>query len=174
MNCIDLKNEKGFTLVELLLYLSVSAIIITVVSVFIITLNEVRIKNQVIATVEEQGAYIAGLINQHIRSAEKVLQPLSSGSSNNELILEIIPQEKSPTRIYLKEDIMMLSEGSSIPIPISDTRIIVSDLKFSNVTPSGSSGHIWHSFIIKAKSDSNRYFYEYTKTFESGASIRRN
>jgi competence protein ComGC len=42
MNCIDLKNEKGFTLVELLLYLSVSAIIITVVSVFIITLNEVR------------------------------------------------------------------------------------------------------------------------------------
>jgi type II secretory pathway component PulJ len=106
------KNEKGFTLVELLLYLSVSSIIITVVSVFIITLNEVRIKNQVIATVEEQGAYIAGAINQHIRSAEKVLQPLSSGSSNNELILEIMPQEKSPTRMYLKEDIMMVSEGS--------------------------------------------------------------
>ena len=40
------RNNRGFTLVELLLYVSISGVILLVISVFLSTLLESRVKNQ--------------------------------------------------------------------------------------------------------------------------------
>ncbi len=170
----SIKMKKGFTLIELLLYLSVSAIIITIVSIFLATLNEIKIKNQVISTVEEQGMYISDVINATVRVAKKTVTPNASGATSLVLELEMIDATKSPTKIYVTDGILYMKEGAKEALAITDSRIALSELKFYNVTPSGATGHIWYSFKVKAQSQSNRYQYEYEKVFESGASVRYN
>jgi prepilin-type N-terminal cleavage/methylation domain-containing protein len=169
-----LTTKKGFTLIELLLYLSVSAIIITIVSIFLATLNEIKVKNQVISTVEDQGMYISDVINATVRVAKKTITPNSSGASSLSLELEMVASTKSPTKLYVTDGVLYIKEGASEPLAITDSRIAISELKFFNVTPSGATGHIWYSFKVKAQSQSNRYQYEYEKIFETGASVRYN
>jgi prepilin-type N-terminal cleavage/methylation domain-containing protein len=174
MQQAHLKMKKGFTLIELLLYLSVSAIIITIVSIFLATLNEIKVKNQVISTVEEQGMYVSDVINSTIRIAKKTVTPNASGASSLTLELEMVDSTKSPTKVYVTDGILYIKEGTKDALAITDSRIALSELKFFNVTPSGAIGHIWYSFKVKAQSQSNRYQYEYEKVFETGASIRYN
>ena len=70
-------------MIELLLYLALSAAILLAVSVFLSILLRSRIKNQTVAEVEQQGIAVMNHLTAAIRSAENINEPalgLSAGS----------------------------------------------------------------------------------------------
>src|SRR3989344_8594659 len=77
------ETKNGFTLVELLLYVAISSVILLVTSLFLSVLLESRIKSQVIAEVEQQGAQVMQIMTQSIRNAETINSPAQgvSGAS---------------------------------------------------------------------------------------------
>jgi len=76
-----LKYKKGFSLVELLLYISIASILLLAISVFFSFLLRARIKNQVIAEVEQQGLSVMHLMTQTTRNAEAIILPVQSVSA---------------------------------------------------------------------------------------------
>ena len=67
-----MKNASGFTIIELLLYTAISAAMIASISIILSTLLEIRVKNQSIVEVEQQGQILMIGLTQAIRNADTV------------------------------------------------------------------------------------------------------
>ena len=76
------KNKRGFTLIEILLYISMVSIIVLSISSFFVLIQRVKIKNQVITNVNNQGLFISGILDRTIRETSSIDEPSTGQSSN--------------------------------------------------------------------------------------------
>lgn len=115
-------KQNGFTLVELLLFLGLAAIMGgTLVSVYIAT-QESRVRQQGIAGVEQRGTQILELIGTNVRRAEAVLDP-TAGNTGSVLALQMGLNVEFPTIIGTASGTFVLIQKtlSSALIPMNIT-----------------------------------------------------
>src|SRR3989338_10609748 len=77
------KNLGGFTLVELVLYVGLAAVMILSVSIFLSTMLQARVRNQTVLEVESQGIQVAQRILQVVRNPLGVYSPLGGLSDSS-------------------------------------------------------------------------------------------
>lgn len=165
-------GQKGFTLLELLLYIATSAAILLIISGFLSVLLRARIKNQTVADVESQGQAVMRVITQTIRNSALVNSP-AQGASLTSLSLNTYTPISSPTIIDLSAGTLRIKEGAAAEIPITNSRVVVSGVSFQNLSRTGSPGTIRVQFTLTRINLSGRSEYDYTKTFTSSASLRQ-
>src|SRR5674476_477978 len=88
--------RKGFTLIEMLLYLAILSIMVLAFSSFLSFSYTSRVKATVIAEVEQQGSQTMSLITQNIRNAASITAP-ASGVVASSLTLTEYTGAVSPT-----------------------------------------------------------------------------
>jgi type II secretory pathway pseudopilin PulG len=89
-------RSTGYTLIELLLYVSILGSLLTAISLYFSTSTESRVKNQSIAEVNLQGALIMDRITQIIRNADSITTPAVNTCANS-LTLVVPTGALSPT-----------------------------------------------------------------------------
>jgi len=166
-----MKNNKGFTLIELLLYISIAAVMLLIISVFLSTLLQSRIKNQTIAEVDQQGAQVIQIVTQSIRNAEGINSPVQ-GASASLLSVDVFNSSDDPTIFDLSSGAIRIAEGVGSPLPITNSRLVVSGLNFQNLSHDNTSGIIRVQFTLTHVNPENRNEYDYNKTFYASASLR--
>ena len=164
-------HEKGFTLVELLLYVAMTTIMVGTISVFLFIILQVRVKNQVINEVEQQGQQVVQRINQVVRNATGITVP-SIGVSGASTTLTVTPAGNSPTVFDLSTGALRITEGAGSPIVLTNARVTVSALTFTNTSRSAISKDLRVTFTLTAVNSSGRNEYDYTKTFTTSAHVR--
>jgi type II secretory pathway pseudopilin PulG len=141
-----LPAHKGFTLIELLLYVAIIGAVVFSIAGFLSLLMQSRVKNQTIAEVEQQGVQVMQIITQAGRNAGDInftaAFDLSSGA---------------------------IRENS---IALTNSRVIASNLIFSNLSRAGTPGTVRIQFTITHVNPSGRNEYDYSKTFYASATIR--
>ncbi len=167
-----LSEKSGVTLIEMLLYISISAIMLTAVALFLQLITTSRIKNQVVNEVEQQGLQIMQEINQKIRNSEAVISP-TVGNSASSLSLDLYNPLKDPAVYSLSSGNLELSEGAGSTSYLNSNQTIVTNLVFTNLTRDNSESVIRIEFTLDHINPSGRNEYNYSKTFYSTASIRR-
>ncbi|PKL72744.1 hypothetical protein CVV26_00595 [Candidatus Kuenenbacteria bacterium HGW-Kuenenbacteria-1] len=170
-NSYQLKATKGFTLIELLLYISIASIMLLAISIFLFLLLQSRVKNQTIAEVEQQGLAVMQIITQTARNAEAIISPLQ-GISASSLTLDVIASANDPTIFDLTNGVIKIKEGTGSNVSITNSRVIVSNLSFSNLSRTNTSGIIRIQFTLIHQNLSNRNEYNFSKTFYGSASLR--
>lgn len=143
----NLQAHRGFTLIELLLYVSLSGIILLSVSIFMASLLEARVKNQTIATVEQEGAQVMEVINQAVRNATAINSP-ATGTSAVLLSINTTIPANNPTIFDLASGTIRIKEGAGSAVPLTSNRNIVSGLNFQNLTKPFTSGNIRTLFTL--------------------------
>lgn len=166
-----LLTNKGFTLVELLLYISLISIMLFVISDFFFLIIKSRVKNQVIAEVEQQAVQAAQMITQAGRNAENVTSPGAGGNAAF-LTLDMADISKNSTIFDLSGGVIRIKEGAGSPIPLTNSRVIASDLNFQNLSYAGTPGTIRVSFTLSHVNPENKNEYDYSRTFYASASLR--
>lgn len=166
------KSDAGFTLVELLLYVGISAILLLVISVFLSSLLQSRIKNQTIAEVEQQGAQVMQLIAQTARNAEAITSP-AQGANASFLILDVIAPASDPTVFDLSSGAIRITEGAGSAIALTNSRVAASALAFQNLSRAGTPGAIHIQFTLAYVNPEGRNEYSFTKTFIGSATLRQ-
>lgn len=96
MNVACKANQNGYTLIELLLYISIVSSLLISVSLFFATTADSRIKNQSISEVNKQGELAMDIITQTIRNADSITSPIASASGTS-LTLVVPTGSLSPT-----------------------------------------------------------------------------
>lgn len=96
MRIIYSTSQKGYTLIELLLYISILGSLLTGISLYFVTATTARVKNQSIAEVDRQGTLVMDYITQTIRNANSITSP-TAGSTANGLTLAVPTAPLSPT-----------------------------------------------------------------------------
>ena len=166
------KNNSGFTIIELLLYIILVSVLLLVVSTFLGTILKSRIKNQTIAEVTQQGQYTMNIITQTIRNSESINSPTMTNNATL-LDLDVINTTNDPTVFDLLGGALRITEGIQSPINLTSTStVVVSNLRFDNLSRTGTPGNIKIEFTISHINPSGRYEYDYSKTFYSSASLR--
>lgn len=165
------KNSSGFTLVELLISLSVVGILIVGVADFYTTIVQARVKNQTVAEVERQGIFAMRLITQTIRNAENITSP-TSGTSAGSLTLDIFESADDPTVIDSSNGRLRITEGTENPVFLTNTLVTLSNLTFSNLTQVSTPGIVRVSFTLTRANQTGTQEYDYAKTFTTSAALR--
>lgn len=141
------KKQKGFTLIEILLYLAISVVMVVLIgSVGVNVLTTLASVHT-----EEELQYNSQFITEKIRTivndAETIGIP-TSGATSSVLSLTMSDPAKNPTIIDVVDGRLRMQEGSDTPQFLSGQNVVVSAVTFSNVTYMGSDGTVRVSFDI--------------------------
>ncbi len=96
MGHIHTAVEKGYTLIELLLYIVLLGILLGATTTYFGAILDARVKNQSISEVDQQGAAAMEYITQTIRNADSITSP-TAGATANSLTLAVPTGALSPT-----------------------------------------------------------------------------
>ncbi|NQV00819.1 MAG: prepilin-type N-terminal cleavage/methylation domain-containing protein [Parcubacteria group bacterium] len=166
-----MKTNKGFTLIELIIYISLVSIMLLGIASFSRTILQTRAKNQVIAEVEQQGIQIAQILSQKIRNAENIIAP-TLGNNANSLTLDVVAVAQDPTVFSLDAETIKIEESGANQINLTNSKVIASGLVFQNLSRTDTPGIVKFSFTLDYDNQSGRPKYNYSKTFYGSISLR--
>lgn len=164
-------NPSGFTMIELLIYISLTVMIFLAVASFSKIILENRMRSQVISDVEYHGYRIMDTIGFAVRNAQNITIP-AAGNISPGITLNMADTLKDPTVFFLDNGVLKVQEAGSQFVDMSNEHIIVSDISFENLSRPDTPGTIKYSFTLKYNNPANRGEYSYSKTFYSSASLR--
>ncbi len=170
-NSQEPKAHRGFTLIELLLYVTLSSAILFVVIAFLSQLLQSRIKNQVMAEVDQQGVQVMQLMTQTIRNAQSITAP-TPGISAASLTIATSVTSTTPTVFDLSASAIRITEGASSSIPLTNGRIAATGLTFQNLSRLGTPGVVRIQFTLVYLNPANKVEYQYQQTFIDTAALK--
>lgn len=130
-----MNKERGFTLIELLLYISIISIILLATSAFLYSIINARVKNQTLSEVEGQGTQVMQILTQTIRNSALISSP-ANGATGTILSVNTPVAGNNPTVFDLSAGVLRMKEGTASVIPLTNSRVAVSDLSFQNLNNS--------------------------------------
>ena len=164
-------STKGFTLIEMLLYVAICSIILISLVTFLSFLLNAGVKNQTIAEVEQNGLQVTQFMTQIIRNAKSITTP-SLATSSSTLSIKTVSTTTDPTLFYVASGTLRIKEGSGSGIPLTSGKVTVSSLVFKNTSASSTDGgSIDISFVVSYINQSNTNEYSFSKTFNATASF---
>lgn len=137
----SIKDKNGFTLIELLLYVSLSAVVLFALVMFVSSLLEARVRNQTVATVDQEGNRVVSLITQTVRNSITINSP-TAGTESASLSLNTGIGGNDPTVFSLVGGTIMMTEGANTPVALTSNLVIVSNLNFRNLSRPGTPGNV--------------------------------
>ncbi|HLD25401.1 MAG TPA: prepilin-type N-terminal cleavage/methylation domain-containing protein [Patescibacteria group bacterium] len=128
-----MKKIQGFTIIELLVYIALTSILISLMSqIFLATLG-VRLESQSTTNVQQDGRYIMSRLSYDVRRATSIEVPLS-GQTSSSLSLRIFENGAYQTYTYAVSNTdLMLSSGSDTD-PLTSSGTTVESLSFRRVS----------------------------------------
>ena len=165
-------RKKGFTLIEVMLYVSISGMVLFVIFLYMSLVVNSNVKNQVVREVEEQGDQAMRQVLQLIRDSEFANNP-TIGNSSTFLSLEVVDLIKDPTLVELSGNNLSIKEGLDSYVSLTNNKVVVSNLNFENLGRTDTNGSLRISFTITHINLGNRQEYIYEKVFTSTASLRQ-
>jgi len=164
-------THRGFTLIELILYLAISALLLLGVSTFLVIILGSRTKGQVVTEVEQQGWEVSQVITQTIRNSLSVNYPVI-GYSSSSLSLAVATTSSNPIIFDLKGGSLRITEGAGGPITLTNDRVGVTSLVFENLARSGTKDLIRFKLTISYLNPANKAEFNYSKNFYGSAQRR--
>lgn len=164
-------TQKGSTLVELLLYISIASTILLSLSAFVSTAYSARAERASRLEVEQQAELILERIASITRYADNIVQP-STGTESARLELSAYDSTKNPTSIYLNAENIFIKEGSSNEVQLNNSDIEITGLKFTNNSGENTPGIIKIELKVKFKTTSQRREFKYESTYVTSEALR--
>ena len=168
-------NDKGFTLIEVILYVGIFSLIIGgIVGMAMLSTAE-RVKNQTRADLNYQGQAVMSEIVQSIRQAKAVLSP-ATGNSASSLTLTMADSSVDPTifesQVQTGYTSARVSEGSpAIVSQLTNPRVTINNLKFTNMSVGSTTGSVLIQFSLTYNNSLGQAEFDYTQNFNGGATI---
>ena len=164
-------RQRGYTLIELLLYVGIVGSLLTAVTLYFATSTESRVKNQSIVEVNQQGTLAMEYITQTVRNADSITSP-TAGNSASSLTLVVPTGAESPTIFDLASGALRSKKGAAAAVALTNGKVQITSLSFTNLTRASTPGVVQVSFTISRVNNTNKNEYDYQKTFTGTAAVR--
>lgn len=167
-------RNAGFTLVELILYVSLMAIFLLSLVTLITTIQSSRLRSITIAEVEQQWDFILSHIVRTLTNTTSVTTP-TIGNVSSILTVTSTFFNGNPVAYSLTDWVMSVTEWWASAIPLHNERVIVTDLEFHNLWHPDTHGSIRVQFTLWPAvhpywSDSQ----EFDRVFQTAISLHQN
>lgn len=163
------KAQKGFSLIELLVYIGIVVFVLSAISLFMNNILSAKAKNETVFGVEQNGAEAIRALADKIKASESVLTP-SKGTTAETLVLNMAEAAVNPTSFYVSSGRIMMQEGSQPAITLTSGDLTVENLSFSNNSNVGENEAVTFSFDLNHKNATVGKNYSYGQTFATTVS----
>jgi len=170
--------KKGFTLIEILVYVGVMVIILMTVSSFFLWTNRLNTKTKVMKETIYNARRAMEIMTYEIKSAEGVYNPTSVFSSNEgQLSLQTtryLPEGENKTYIdfYVCEYRLCLKKEDQDPIALTSDNVRVNVLAFHYIATTSTAPSIQINLKVDYKAPTNKPEHQASVNTTSTASLR--
>ncbi len=171
MNNLEHNIKQGFTLIEMLVYTAIFSVMIFALVAYMSTLSQSQIRNQAVLEVNDQGVQALRVITQNLRNATVINSP-TLGTSANSLSVNTTSAGTTPTLFTLSGGILYLTQGTNAAVALTNNKVTVSNLSFSNVSRPSTFGTVKVSFTLTSITNSSKAEYNYSNTFYGSGTLR--
>jgi len=123
------ENQKGFSLVEVLIYIAVSSAMLMVVVGFVGWVMRVRNKVSIESKVEQNARYVMARMVNEIRHADDL-----TVVDQSTLSLTVSDPDKNPTIFDINNGVLYMSQGTGDLIAITGNDVKVGEVLFDDRT----------------------------------------
>jgi type II secretory pathway pseudopilin PulG len=165
-----MRDQRGTTLIELLIYIAIVGVIMITAASFLLNLMQSRSKTVAISDVLSNARLIQDRLHDAARHAEGINTGASTfGSDPGVLSLDMVDVGVDPTIFSLTADDgqAQINEAAGGNVTLSSDNVRVSNLLFTNLTSVNDTGIIQVQFTIEAINASGSSQYDYSESFQT-------
>lgn len=162
---------RGFTLIELIIYITILAGILSLLFNFGWEIIHGDIKSQSIREVQQNSRFVMGKITENILGSIGINNP-SDGNSDNFLSLEMEDTDLNPMVFRLSDGRLTITQGGNGPYDLTSSRVVATDLEFINISYENTPGTIKIKMNIEYLNPNNLNQYESSLYTEETVSLR--
>ncbi|MBD3208669.1 MAG: hypothetical protein GF370_04435 [Candidatus Nealsonbacteria bacterium] len=163
-------NEKGVTLIELIIYISIVTVVLIVTIDFAWLIIFGQVESQTEREVQQNGNLAMEKITRLIRQSSGVNHPLL-GEEDNYVSLAMESPESDPTIISLFQERIVLSQREGGPVFLTNNRVRIEDLVFHNLSYSETPGTIKINIEVSNQSSGQLKPYQSSLSLQSSVSL---
>jgi prepilin-type N-terminal cleavage/methylation domain-containing protein len=174
-------KNKGFTLIEIILYMSLLAILLTAFTPFMLQLIKGGEKASSGQDVYSTARYISERIKFEIRNSNGIYAASSTFNANlattTGAIFSIIgdsPNNPTVFTVSTSTGTLFISQGASAPVALNPSSTAVSNLTFSNNSSADNKSKNFRFTITVKNSGGKGQEYEASTTIVGSAEVRSN
>lgn len=144
---LKFKTQRGFTLVELILYMGLLSIFLVVLTDIFVSIFDIKTESEATSAVEQDGRYILSRLSYDLRRADAVNIPLNIGQTTDNLVLSV-----GATSYSYQESggNLVINDGQPDNLNSSETRISAAPT-FERVGNPGGKETIKLEFTIESR-----------------------
>lgn len=164
----DDKQESGFTLIELIVYMGLFTILITAMSIVFLSLLDQQSESESISAADQNGRYILARLANDIQRAQSVAIPATYGGQSSSLQISI----NSINYTYsLSGNNLQLTRSDGIgPDNLNGYDAVISNLNFQRLGQAGGRDSVQVSFTVSSLT--TRHTISETRTYQTTAGLR--
>ncbi len=166
------QNQKAFTLIETIIYVVIFTTIVLAMVSFGSSIASSRMHNQMALEVNDQGSKVMKVISDAIQNASSINSPTISNSASN-LSVATLSSLTNPTNFTVSNGILYITEGTNAPVALTNNKVVVSNLTFSNFSRPNTPDIIKISFNLKSNVPDTNRAGSYSFTFNGSTSLRK-
>ena len=155
-------KNKGFTTIELLVYITILAVLITVLASIFGGIIDGKLESEATSSVDQDARYILAKMNYDMQSASSIASP-AAGLQGSTLQISVNSTSQSYT-LSGNNDLQVTKGGQSDNLNSADT--FVSNLTFKRIGNGNSDDTIQMQFTLTSKINKRANTTE-TKTFKT-------
>lgn len=169
------KARASFTLIEMILYIGMSAIIIVALLRVMITITTTREKAQTVSSVQQELRFVMDRITASARNAVDInIAGSTFGSDNGVLSLSMSGASLNPTVFTLTANRITVKEGLAAAQSLTSSGVLIDRLRFANLSANGTNGTVKVTIHgTDAVAGSADPTYTDTFTLETSVSLRQ-
>lgn len=165
-----MKTERGFTFIELILYVAIVTIILSALVPFAWSAIETGVKSAVQQEVNANARYISERIKYEIRNATGINSVAAASIS-----LATSTPATNPTVIDLLAGNIRIKQGAASAVNLNSANTVINSLTFTNYTSlDNKTKHIQFVMTVAAFFAAARQEYQNSVVIESSAEVRSN
>jgi prepilin-type N-terminal cleavage/methylation domain-containing protein len=167
-------NNRGFTLIEILIYVGLLAIITSTISSFLLWTTRSNIKTKVMRETLDNARRTMEIITHEIKEAESIYLPNTTSTQLSLETTHYLPEGEKITYIdfYLCGDKLCLKKESQAPIALISDRVKVKNLSFIQIAGTSTHPSIQVNLGIDYKNPANLPEYQALVNLTSTISLR--
>lgn len=177
-----LKSKKyiqslGFTLTEILIYITVLVILLLIVSSFFLWTSRSNIKARAMREVLDNGRRVMEVMNYEIREAKSIYYPTSTSTQLSIETTKYLPEGEETTHLdfYLcgtTFSTLCFKKEAANPLTLTSERVMVKNLIFSQIATTSTIPSIQINLEVAYKAPSDKPEYQASIKISSVVSLR--
>ncbi len=147
------QHNAGFTLIEVLIYIAIVALVVTTLVKFILVISQSRNKNYVVQEVQGNVRHALDIVSRQVRQATDIQFASSTLDVDpGILVLTMASSSLNPTIISLSGDngVAQIKQGNAPTSSITADEVRVTNFIFTDTTGSSTRKHVKFNMTIKS------------------------